>query len=103
MEQVTIENTFRLLPSTKVKIFNFYLFSDTLKESSKGMFSAGDRGSLAGASNPQGAKEEPSIGADWMEKLATVNIPRAAMNKLVMNYLVTEGFKVAQWQSTFTK
>ena len=67
------------------------------------MFSASDRGSLAGASNPQGAKEEPSIGADWMEKLSTVNIPIAAMNKLVMNYIVTEGFKVAQWQSTFTK
>ena len=30
-----------------------------------------------------------------MEKVGDVRIPRAAMNKLVMNYLVTEGFKDA--------
>jgi len=59
------------------------------------MFSAGDRGALAGASNPQGGKEEPSLGVEWIEKLSTVNVPRSAMNKLVMNYLVTEGFKEA--------
>ncbi len=29
-----------------------------------------------------------------MEKLSRMPVSRAAMNKLVMNYLVTEGFKV---------
>jgi len=32
---------------------------------------------------------------DWMEKLAKVHVPRQTLNKLVMNYLVTEGFKDA--------
>jgi len=40
-------------------------------------------------------REEPSIKDDWMEKINDVRIPRAAMNKLIMNYLVTEGFKDA--------
>ena len=40
-------------------------------------------------------REEPSIKEDWLEKINDVRIPRAAMNKLIMNYLVTEGFKDA--------
>ena len=40
-------------------------------------------------------REEPSIKEDWIEKINDVRIPRAAMNKLIMNYLVTEGFKDA--------
>ena len=40
-------------------------------------------------------REEPSIKEEWMEKINDVRIPRAAMNKLIMNYLVTEGFKDA--------
>lgn len=40
-------------------------------------------------------KEEPSLREEWMEKVADIRIPRAVMNKLVMNYLVTEGFKDA--------
>ncbi|XP_072022063.1 glucose-induced degradation protein 8 homolog [Amphiura filiformis] len=33
--------------------------------------------------------------ADWMERLQGMHITRADMNKLIMNYLVTEGFKEA--------
>ena len=40
-------------------------------------------------------KEEPSMRDEWMEKVADIRIPRTVMNKLVMNYLVTEGFKDA--------
>jgi len=32
---------------------------------------------------------------DWMDKLGKVHVPRQTLNKLVMNYLVTEGFKDA--------
>ncbi|XP_062396844.1 glucose-induced degradation protein 8-B homolog isoform X2 [Sardina pilchardus] len=32
---------------------------------------------------------------EWMEKINNVHIQRADMNKLIMNYLVTEGFKEA--------
>jgi len=32
---------------------------------------------------------------EWLQKIGDIRIPRAAMNKLVMNYLVTEGFKDA--------
>jgi len=32
---------------------------------------------------------------EWMEKLHTLHVTRADMNKLIMNYLVTEGFKEA--------
>jgi len=32
---------------------------------------------------------------EWLEKIGDIRMPRAAMNKLVMNYLVTEGFKDA--------
>lgn len=31
----------------------------------------------------------------WMEKVEAVQIPRSEINKLIMNYLVTEGFKDA--------
>ena len=37
----------------------------------------------------------PLLQEEWLEKVGDVRIPRAAMNKLVMNYLVTEGFKDA--------
>jgi hypothetical protein len=40
-------------------------------------------------------KEEPSMREEWMEKINDIRMPRATMNKLVMNYLVTEGFKDA--------
>jgi hypothetical protein len=32
---------------------------------------------------------------DWMDELGKVQVPRQTLNKLVMNYLVTEGFKDA--------
>lgn len=32
---------------------------------------------------------------EWMDTINNIRIPRATMNKLVMNYLVTEGFKDA--------
>jgi len=62
------------------------------------MYSIGEGG--AGSSNPSlsavgGGKEEPSIREEWLEKISEIRVPRAAMNKLVMNYLVTEGFKDA--------
>ena len=40
-------------------------------------------------------REEPSIKDEWMEKINDIRVPRSAMNKLIMNYLVTEGFKDA--------
>lgn len=40
-------------------------------------------------------KEEPSLREEWLEKIQDIRVPRATMNKLVMNYLVTEGFKDA--------
>jgi len=33
--------------------------------------------------------------ASWMDEMGKVQIPRQTLNKLVMNYLVTEGFKEA--------
>merc|ERR1719319_784477 len=42
-----------------------------------------------------GGKEEASMREEWMERVGEVRVPRTAMNKLVMNYLVTEGFKDA--------
>jgi hypothetical protein len=36
-----------------------------------------------------------------MEKLSRIPVSRAAMNKLVMNYLVTEGFKVRIFPKKF--
>jgi len=55
------------------------------------------QGEGQGASHPSLAlrREEPSIKEEWMEKINDVRIPRSAMNKLIMNYLVTEGFKDA--------
>nr|BAG61462.1 unnamed protein product [Homo sapiens] len=32
---------------------------------------------------------------EWMEKLNNLHVQRADMNRLIMNYLVTEGFKEA--------
>jgi len=64
------------------------------------MFSIGEGGSssshhpstlITGSLN----KEEPSMREEWLQKIGDIRIPRAAMNKLVMNYLVTEGFKDA--------
>nr|CAD7449670.1 unnamed protein product [Timema bartmani] len=40
-------------------------------------------------------KHENISRADWMGRLEGLHIQRADMNKLIMNYLVTEGFKEA--------
>uniref|UniRef100_A0A8B9LF94 GID complex subunit 8 homolog a (S. cerevisiae) n=1 Tax=Astyanax mexicanus TaxID=7994 RepID=A0A8B9LF94_ASTMX len=40
-------------------------------------------------------KPEEITKEEWMEKLNNVHIQRADMNRLIMNYLVTEGFKEA--------
>ncbi|MBN3274345.1 GID8 protein, partial [Polyodon spathula] len=40
-------------------------------------------------------KPEDITKDEWMEKLNNVHIQRADMNRLIMNYLVTEGFKEA--------
>lgn len=40
-------------------------------------------------------REEQNFRDDWMDKLSKIPVSRTAMNKLVMNYLVTEGFKDA--------
>jgi len=40
-------------------------------------------------------KEEPSLREEWLDKISDISIPRSVMNNLVMNYLVTEGFKDA--------
>uniref|UniRef100_A0A8C1UAA2 GID complex subunit 8 homolog b (S. cerevisiae) n=1 Tax=Cyprinus carpio TaxID=7962 RepID=A0A8C1UAA2_CYPCA len=40
-------------------------------------------------------KPEDITREEWMEKLNNVHIQRADMNRLIMNYLVTEGFKEA--------
>uniref|UniRef100_A0A8C6MCH8 GID complex subunit 8 homolog n=1 Tax=Nothobranchius furzeri TaxID=105023 RepID=A0A8C6MCH8_NOTFU len=40
-------------------------------------------------------KPEDVTKEEWMEKLNNVHIQRADMNRLIMNYLVTEGFKEA--------
>lgn len=64
------------------------------------MFSIGEGGSSS-SHHPSTlitgslSKEEPSMREEWLQKIGDIRIPRAAMNKLVMNYLVTEGFKDA--------
>ncbi|TNN40690.1 Glucose-induced degradation protein 8 [Liparis tanakae] len=40
-------------------------------------------------------KPEEITREEWMDKLNNVHIQRADMNRLIMNYLVTEGFKEA--------
>ncbi|MCI4387473.1 hypothetical protein PGIGA_G00074500 [Pangasianodon gigas] len=40
-------------------------------------------------------KPEDITRDEWMEKLNNVHVQRADMNRLIMNYLVTEGFKEA--------
>uniref|UniRef100_A0A1B6KUQ3 CTLH domain-containing protein n=1 Tax=Graphocephala atropunctata TaxID=36148 RepID=A0A1B6KUQ3_9HEMI len=40
-------------------------------------------------------QENIVIRADWISKLEGVHVQRSDMNKLIMNYLVTEGFKEA--------
>nr|XP_020492554.2 glucose-induced degradation protein 8-B homolog isoform X1 [Labrus bergylta] len=40
-------------------------------------------------------KPEDITKEEWMDKLNNVHIQRADMNRLIMNYLVTEGFKEA--------
>uniref|UniRef100_A0A646QDR4 GlucoseIDP8 n=2 Tax=Scolopendridae TaxID=41363 RepID=A0A646QDR4_9MYRI len=40
-------------------------------------------------------KHEDVYKEEWMEKLEGLHIQRADMNRLIMNYLVTEGFKEA--------
>ncbi|KAI5692422.1 hypothetical protein M8J77_020934, partial [Diaphorina citri] len=39
--------------------------------------------------------EQSSSEKTWLNKLETIHIQRSDMNKLIMNYLVTEGFKEA--------
>ena len=34
---------------------------------------------------------------DWTDQLGKIQVPRQTLNKLVMNYLVTEGFKVSDY------
>jgi len=41
------------------------------------------------------SKDEITSKEKWMEKIDDVQIPRSEVNKLIMNYLVTEGFKDA--------
>eukprot|EP00092_Neocalanus_flemingeri_P041714 GFUD01045435.1.p2 GENE.GFUD01045435.1~~GFUD01045435.1.p2 ORF type:complete len:245 (-),score=109.38 GFUD01045435.1:332-1066(-) len=61
------------------------------------MYSIGEGGvgSIQPSLSAAGGKEEPSLREEWMEKIGDIRMPRASMNKLVMNYLVTEGFKDA--------
>jgi len=65
------------------------------------MYSMGEATSGSGTSSQGGlpttlgGKEEPSLREEWMDKLQEISFPRSVMNKLVMNYLVTEGFKDA--------
>eukprot|EP00090_Calanus_glacialis_P033268 TRINITY_DN5519_c0_g1_i5.p2 TRINITY_DN5519_c0_g1~~TRINITY_DN5519_c0_g1_i5.p2 ORF type:complete len:247 (+),score=119.55 TRINITY_DN5519_c0_g1_i5:115-855(+) len=63
------------------------------------MYSIGEGGSGSSHLSMSAAggvgKEEPSMREEWMEKIGDIKVPRAAMNKLVMNYLVMEGFKDA--------
>lgn len=68
------------------------------------MYSMAESGGLSGASSQGlvpgglqgvGGGEEPSLRDEWMERLGEIQFPRAMLNKLVMNYLVTEGFKEA--------
>ncbi|XP_014767645.1 glucose-induced degradation protein 8-A homolog [Octopus bimaculoides] len=40
-------------------------------------------------------KQMETTKEEWMEKLNNLHITRADMNRLIMNYLVTEGFKEA--------
>lgn len=61
------------------------------------MYAMGE-GSSSGSQQPGSlglGKEEPSLREEWLDRIADIRIPRAVMNKLVMNYLVTEGFKDA--------
>jgi len=40
-------------------------------------------------------KEEPSLREEWLGKVSGETVPRGMLNRLVMNYLETEGFKEA--------
>uniref|UniRef100_T1J9E3 CTLH domain-containing protein n=1 Tax=Strigamia maritima TaxID=126957 RepID=T1J9E3_STRMM len=42
-----------------------------------------------------GEKQEDLSKEEWMERLEGMHVQRADMNRLIMNYLVTEGFKEA--------
>lgn len=56
------------------------------------MSSASDN--KTGNNGSSGTREEMTK-EKWMENIERVEIPRSEVNKLVMNYLVTEGFKDA--------
>jgi two-component SAPR family response regulator len=57
---------------------------------------SGGGGSSSAVSGPSSGKaDDMSSKEKWMEKIDTVQIPRSEVNKLIMNYLVTEGFKDA--------
>ncbi|KAK3566407.1 hypothetical protein QTP86_032277 [Hemibagrus guttatus] len=51
--------------------------------------------SIDGSMMSYAEKPEDITKEEWMEKLNNVHIQRADMNRLIMNYLVTEGFKEA--------
>lgn len=66
------------------------------------MYSMGEATSGSGGASSQGglpatlgSKEEPSLRDEWLDKIQDISFSRSVMNKLVMNYLVTEGFKDA--------
>lgn len=49
-----------------------------------------------GTADPKTTKEDVSSSKEkWTEKIESLQIPRSEVNKLIMNYLVTEGFKDA--------
>jgi len=44
---------------------------------------------------PSTVKDDQTCTQKWLDKIDQVQIPRLEVNKLIMNYLVTEGFKDA--------
>ncbi|KAG8131622.1 hypothetical protein E2320_009533, partial [Naja naja] len=54
-----------------------------------------ERRGLTGTKMSYAEKPDEITKDEWMEKLNNLHIQRADMNRLIMNYLVTEGFKEA--------
>ncbi|ODN06316.1 Glucose-induced degradation protein 8 [Orchesella cincta] len=52
-------------------------------------------GNATTEAKPSSKDDMASSKEKWMEKIEAVQIPRSEINKLIMNYLVTEGFKDA--------
>ncbi|XP_053481055.1 glucose-induced degradation protein 8-A homolog isoform X1 [Ictalurus furcatus] len=78
-ERPVLSRDFSLRPSA---IANTYFFNRRNYSSDGSMMSYAEK--------PEDVTKE-----EWMEKLNNVHIQRADMNRLIMNYLVTEGFKEA--------